>query len=376
MATIEYCTSMIYPIKTLSEHSMQSPQTSPHYLEKELYAFIHQPLFHFLEKGSLDGILFWDLTQQQNMWISPGFWHILGYHHDAMEHLVSNWKAVLFKEDFSTALEKLNKHIQYPEYPFNRLLRYRHKNGSTLWLRCRAMVLHNHDQKPTRMIFLHNDASAQMQDKDEIQYYQNEIAKLRQEMQSQSFLDPLTSIYAHKGVEENCKYLIETSKRDGSLLSVAMFEIDALDQLRAQHEEERTDKIFKALAHALYDSTRRVDIIGRFDGEKFVVLMPNTSKEDATVVSWRICKYIQRHPCGGVDITLSCGVATRSSLLQEDTQTIYEQLILSTDEALHHAKKESNRVQHYDNIHIVIPQIEPQDMSDMDEQPQYEDYYR
>ena len=118
------------------------------------------------------------------------------------------------------------------------------------------MVLHNHDQKPTRMIFLHNDASAQMQDKDEIQYYQNEIAKLRQEMQSQSFLDPLTSIYAHKGVEENCKYLIETSKRDGSLLSVAMFEIDALDQLRAQHEEERIDKIFKALAHALYHAKK------------------------------------------------------------------------------------------------------------------------
>ncbi len=355
---------------------MQLPQNPLHYLQEELYTLIHQPLFGFIDKGSLDGILFWDLTQQHNMWISSGFWHILGYHHDTMEHLASNWKAVLFKEDLSLALEKLNKHIQYPEYPFNRVLRYRHKNGSTLWLRCRAMVLHNQSQQPTRMIFLHNDVTALMQDKDEIQYYQNEIAKLHQEMQSQSFLDPLTSIYAHKGVEENCKYLIEASKRDGSLLSVAMFEIDAFEQLHQQHDQERIDKILKALAHTLYDSTRRVDIIGRFDSEKFVVLMPNTSKEDAMVVSWRICNSIRRHPCGGVDITLSCGVATRSSLLQEDTQKIYEQLILSTDEALHHAKKESNRVQHYDNIHVTIPQIELQDMGDMEEQPRYEDYYR
>ncbi|MBN2823694.1 MAG: diguanylate cyclase [Campylobacterales bacterium] len=355
---------------------MHSSEISLHYLQEELYALINQSLFHFMEKGSLDGIWFWDLNQNENMWISPHFWQILGYRQDEMGHFSSSWKKVLFKEDFAIALEKLNKHVQYPEYPFNRILRYHHKNGSSIWLRCRAMAIYDQNGEATRIIALHNDVTAQMHDKDEFKYYQDEIAKLRQEMQMHSFHDPITNTYAHKGVEQNCKYLIEISKRDGALLSIAMFEIDALEKLSQQHNQERIDKIFKALANVLYNSTRRVDIIGRFDNEKLVVLMTNTSKEDAIMVSKRICKYVHRHPSGGVELTLSCGAATTSLTHQDDTQRSYEQLILLVDEALYHAQKEGNRVQHYEDINIVIPQIEPHNMSKIEkESTKPQDYY-
>jgi len=347
-----------------------------HYLQQELYDRIEPTLFDFLEQGSIDGIWYWDLTQKQNMWISPHFWNLLGYRQDEMEHLTKEWKRVAFEEDLQNAMAKLGKHLKTPSFPFNQVIRYQHKSGATVWLRCRAMAIRNEEEQPIRIIAFHNDVTHTMQKKDDLKQYQEEIEHLRQEIQKQAFHDSLTKIYNYRGLEENYKYLIEVAKRDGSFLSAAMFEIDYFSELAVRHGQERVDKVLKEMASMLLDSTRRVDILGRFDDERFIVLMPNTAPSDAIMVSERIRSSIEKNGLGGVDyLSVSCGVASVTLTLSDDTQKNYDALNLWMDEALYHAKKSGcNCVLHYKDIDHITQHIEAQEHKEKYQKS--EDFYR
>lgn len=328
-----------------------------HYLPKELYMFIKKPLFEFMEKSSLYGVWYWDLSQKDQMWFSSGFLHTLGYREDEIEHLSVQWKELLLDEDYQEAIEKLKQHLKYPEYPCDKVLRYRHKNGSIVSLRCHAMVIRNQENKPLRIIAFHNDITAtSMPQENAIQTYKNEIAALRQEIQEKSFHDTTTQLYNRQGLEESYKYLIEVAKRNSALFSVAMIHLENCNDVNIQYGEQRLKKVLRDLTTILIHSTRRVDILGRFGDEEFIILMPSTNKKGAIIVCERIRQYVQEQPLDKIDyLSVSCAVATLSLNVSDNTQKIYDTLNLFVDEALYHAQKNGgNQVLHYDDINNFI----------------------
>ncbi|KIM11680.1 MAG: hypothetical protein KU38_05760 [Sulfurovum sp. FS08-3] len=330
---------------------MRDTSQQMHYLQKELYMFIKKPLFEFMEKSSLYGVWYWDLSQKDQMWFSLGFLHMLGYRQDEIEHLSVRWRELLLEEDYQEAIEKLKQHLKYPEYPCDKVLRYHHKNGSMVSLRCQAMVIRNQGNKPLRIIAFHNDVTPALVS-ESIQVYKDEIAALRQEIQEKSFHDAITQLYNRQGLEESYKYLIETAKRNSALFSVAMVYLENCVQVERQYGEQRLEEVFKDLATILIHSTRRVDILGRFGDEEFIILMPNTNKKGAITVCERVRQYLQEQPLAKIDyLSVSCGVATLSLNVSDNTQKIYDTLNLFVDEALYHTQKNGgNQVLHYDDI--------------------------
>ncbi|GGD45739.1 hypothetical protein GCM10012288_20080 [Malaciobacter pacificus] len=134
-----------------------------HYLRKELYEKINKDstIFDFLEKNSLDGVWYWDLENSENEWMSPRFWEVLGYEANEKEHLVSQWQELIFDEDLEKATKNYKKHYVDMTHPYDHVVRYRHKKGHTVWIRCRGNILRNKDGKPIRMIGIHNDITQQ-----------------------------------------------------------------------------------------------------------------------------------------------------------------------------------------------------------------------
>lgn len=134
-----------------------------HYLETELYEMIQKDstIFDFLEKNSLDGIWYWDMENPQNEWLSPRFWEVLGYEAEEKKHLVCEWQELIFPEDLEKTIENFNKHYEDPNHPYDQIVRYRHKDGHTVWIRCRGSILRDKNQKPIRMIGVHNDVTVQ-----------------------------------------------------------------------------------------------------------------------------------------------------------------------------------------------------------------------
>ena len=142
-----------------SSNETTSSRGHQHYLKKELYTLIKtdSAIFDFFQKGSLDGIWYWDLENPENEWMSPEFWHLFGYEPEEKKHFSSEWQDMIFPEDLEVAKQNLSRHCEDPNYPFDQVVRYRHKNGSTVWVRCRGIAIRNHDGTPIRMLGAHNN---------------------------------------------------------------------------------------------------------------------------------------------------------------------------------------------------------------------------
>ncbi len=129
------------------------------YLKTELYNLMKSDtsIFEFIQSGSLDGMWYWDLEAIENEWMSPKFWETLGYDPEEKKHLSSEWKDLIFQEDLESAVSNFEKHRVNPEHPYNQIVRYKHKNGSTVWIRCRGLAIRDENGKAIRMLGAHTD---------------------------------------------------------------------------------------------------------------------------------------------------------------------------------------------------------------------------
>lgn len=129
------------------------------YLKSELYNLISvdDSIFEFIQSGSLDGVWYWDLEAPENEWMSPKFWETLGYDPNEKMHLASEWQDIIFQEDLKLAVENFEKHCSDPSHPYDQIVRYRHKNGSTVWIRCRGLAIRDKRGKAIRMLGAHTD---------------------------------------------------------------------------------------------------------------------------------------------------------------------------------------------------------------------------
>ncbi len=136
-----------------------------HYLETELYSLIKKEpaIFEFLQNGSLDGMWYWDLEKKENEWMSPRFWEVLGYDPADKDHLSSEWQDLVHPDDLKLAINNFNHHCNDPNYPYDQVVRYRHLDGHTVWVRCRGMAIRDSGGKPLRMLGAHTDLTQQKQ---------------------------------------------------------------------------------------------------------------------------------------------------------------------------------------------------------------------
>ena len=129
------------------------------YLKKELYELIktNESIFDFIQESSLDGLWYWDLENLENEWMNSKFWQVLGYNPEEMPHKSSAWQNIINQVDLQAAIENFTKHCENPNHPYDQILRYTHKNGSTVWIHCRGMAIRDTNGKPTRMLGAHHD---------------------------------------------------------------------------------------------------------------------------------------------------------------------------------------------------------------------------
>ncbi|EGM78932.1 PAS domain S-box/PAS domain S-box, partial [Rheinheimera sp. A13L] len=129
------------------------------YLKEELYELIKtdESIFDFIQESSLDGLWYWDLERPEEEWMNPKFWSVLGYNYREMPHKASAWKDIIYPEDLKLATENFIKHCENPDHPYDQTVRYTHKNGSTVWIRCRGLAIRDKHGKPLRMLGAHQD---------------------------------------------------------------------------------------------------------------------------------------------------------------------------------------------------------------------------
>jgi diguanylate cyclase (GGDEF)-like protein len=162
---------------------------------------------------------------------------------------------------------------------------------------------------------------------------------LAEQMKELSITDPLTELFNRRYFQERFTEEILRSERYGGTFSLAMFDVDDLKLLNDTEGHLVGDNILKELAQIAHERIRANDILSRFGGDEFAVIMPYTCKEDAVAVVERMRRSIKeslvskwrKFPRPG--ITVSIGIAS----FPDDGKSVNE-LIESADAALYKAK--------------------------------------
>lgn len=108
----------------------------------------------------LAGYWDWDIPNDYE-YLSTGFKRMFGYKNDELPNSPSSWQNIIFPEDLHKVVDCFEQHIlSHGHTPFYNEVRYRHKNGSTVWVICSGQVIEwSLDGKPLRMIGCHIDIS-------------------------------------------------------------------------------------------------------------------------------------------------------------------------------------------------------------------------
>jgi diguanylate cyclase (GGDEF)-like protein len=149
--------------------------------------------------------------------------------------------------------------------------------------------------------------------------------------------DHLTGLFNKAYFQSALAQHLSLAKRNNTDLSVLFLDIDDFKEINDRFGHNLGDAILKIIAHTIRQKLRTSDILARFGGDEFVVLMPNTYKINALVLSERLRKAISQRPIKirdtNLKITISGGVAG----FPVDAQRAQNLLDLA-DSALYRAK--------------------------------------
>jgi len=150
--------------------------------------------------------------------------------------------------------------------------------------------------------------------------------------------DPLTDTGNRIAMDQTLQREIEMSRRHLQPLSVLMLDIDHFKQVNDSYGHSVGDKVLKTVAASIKSQLRNVDMVFRYGGEEFLILLSNTPKEAAAMVGERLrfATQAEDYSVNGTDIELTVSLGC-STLLPGETA---EALVRRADSALYVAKRE------------------------------------
>ena len=170
-------------------------------------------------------------------------------------------------------------------------------------------------------------------------------ARLHEEMQKLAITDALTGLYNRRGFFELGQREVERSRRFNRALVAIMMDVDRFKFINDLYGHPAGDRVLQEVARRCADNLRRIDLLGRFGGDEFTLLLPETDIYRARGVAERLRYCVAVEPVetdrGPVEVTVSLGIARATSSTPD-----LEVLIGRADAAMYLAKQAGrNRVE-------------------------------
>lgn len=166
---------------------------------------------------------------------------------------------------------------------------------------------------------------------------QIEMEAVMVQAQEVAQVDPLTFLINRRMIVKELQDEVLRAQRYDSLLSVSVVDVDHFKAINDEYGHPIGDEVLRQVAHQLRDSVRHPDIVGRYGGEEFLILLPSSGLRAAAEQAARLCKLmretvikVKEH---SVKVTLSIGVAQ----LKIGTDT-WDSLLKRADNAMFEAK--------------------------------------
>ncbi len=171
-----------------------------------------------------------------------------------------------------------------------------------------------------------------------------ELENIRRVLQAQARIDPLTRLYNRRAFMEKLRVEMSRMRRTKNPAGLALLDLDHFKEINDHYGHMAGDMILRGVASRMRNTLRDVDVLARWGGEEFIVLMPDTDLDTATRAAERLRRYLSSKPyeAGGKKIALTVTIGVTAIPYDcPDFQRVYK----AVDEALYAGKTSGrNRV--------------------------------
>ena len=217
------------------------------------------------------------------------------------------------------------------------------KDGSNFPAELSAALIKNELGMPVAFIAVTRDITERKRVEDQLHNMNEqlrlqlaEIEKLQAILHEQAIQDPLTGLYNRRFMEEALKQELARAKRENRPFSVVMLDLDNLKKLNDKHGHVVGDIALQSLAKLLKSQTRAVDVVCRFGGDEFLIILHNTNEQTAVAQLHKWNELVNKidvvHEDRHIQISFSAGIASYPACNN------FNDLIHTADKALYEIK--------------------------------------
>ncbi|MDC7232949.1 MAG: GGDEF domain-containing protein [Spirochaetales bacterium] len=154
-------------------------------------------------------------------------------------------------------------------------------------------------------------------------------------LENESATDPLTGLYNRRSLKGEVQKELSRSERSGTFFCILILDIDHFKKVNDSYGHSTGDDVLKELSTILRNSVRLSDMVFRYGGEEFIILLPETLIDDAASLGERIREKVENYSFSGVrrTVTVSGGIS------QSMPDSSMDLLIQKADRRLYQAKK-------------------------------------
>ena len=308
-----------------------------------------------LAEQSKDVIWTLDLARMRFSYMSPAVERARGF--TVAEAMQQSLNEALVPSSYEQAMALLQDHLQRLTAgdctAISAMLEIDqpHRNGGVISSEVVASFLLDSDGRPEAILGVSRDISerraveAQLRGANErLQNQLGEIERLQVTLQEQAIRDSLTGCFNRRYLDETLERELSRARREGYPLSLVILDLDHFKQINDTYGHQAGDEALKELAEKLHADIRQEDVLCRYGGEEFIVLMPRMPLAVAAhrAERWRQTIADIRVHFGNFELrfTTSAGVAA-----YPEHGKVADELTQASDLALYQAKREGrNRV--------------------------------
>jgi len=186
------------------------------------------------------------------------------------------------------------------------------------------------------------------EDKDSVVLNAKKIAKLYH----LATIDSKTLLYNYRYFTSVFKHEMAIAERYGRPISMLLIDLDDFKKINDKHGYLRGDEVLQMVSMIIKSNIRETDVAARFGGEEFVVLMPETTTQDAKNMAERIRKSIQDDKfLASFNVTCSMGIAShyKNEQTTETIKSAYSRFMPKSKE-----KKNRNNIDLFEKANIAL----------------------
>ncbi len=165
---------------------------------------------------------------------------------------------------------------------------------------------------------------------------QSELENAKRALIHEAMHDSLTGVYNRKAVLNMLEKELSRTIRFGGIVGVAMCDLDHFKKINDKYGHQTGDEILRGFTKLVKDNLREYDVIGRYGGEEFLIIIPSGGDPEKIMDFSRLCKTVSgskiQTRSGEVSVTVSIGVK------QSDGKNSIDAILTEADNALYKAK--------------------------------------